>query len=52
MVWLRRFRSTILRSNLDEGFAEETRFHLDERIAEYVNHGSAILWRSPRRASR
>jgi hypothetical protein len=39
MGWLRRFRSTILRSNLDEDFAEETPFHLDERIAEYVNHG-------------
>jgi putative ABC transport system permease protein len=39
MGWLRRFRSTILRSNLDEDFAEETRFHLDERIDEYVKSG-------------
>ena len=39
MGWLRRFRSTILGSNLDEDFAEETRFHLDERIDEYVKSG-------------
>jgi predicted permease len=39
MGWLRRFRRTMLRANLDEEFAEEARFHLDERIAEYVKHG-------------
>ena len=39
MSWLRRFRSTILRSKLDEDFAEETKFHLDERIDEYVKGG-------------
>jgi putative ABC transport system permease protein len=39
MGWLRRFRSTILGSNLDEDLAEETRFHLDERIDEYVKSG-------------
>jgi predicted permease len=39
MGWLRRFRSTILRSNLDEDFTEETRFHLDERIDDYVKGG-------------
>src|SRR4030095_119858 len=32
-------RSTILGSNLDEDLAEETRFHLDERIDEYVKSG-------------
>ncbi len=39
MGWFRRFRSTIVRSNLDEDFAQETRFHLDERIDEYVKSG-------------
>jgi putative ABC transport system permease protein len=39
MSWLHRFRSTILRSKLDEDFAEETQFHLDERIGEYVKGG-------------
>ena len=39
MGWLRRFRSTILRSNLDEDFTEETRFHLDQRIDDYVKGG-------------
>jgi hypothetical protein len=32
---LRRLRGTILGSNLDEDFAEEMQFHLDERIDEY-----------------
>ncbi len=39
MGWFRRFRSTIVGSNLDEDFAQETRFHLDERIDEYVKSG-------------
>ncbi|HEY3129501.1 MAG TPA: ABC transporter permease [Acidobacteriota bacterium] len=39
MGWFRRLRSTILGSNLDEDVAEETRFHLDERIDEYVKSG-------------
>src|SRR5260370_2979757 len=39
MGWFRSFRSTIVRSNLDEDFAQETRFHLDERIDEYVKSG-------------
>jgi hypothetical protein len=39
MGWFRRFRSTIVDSNLDEEFAEETRFHLDERIDEHVKSG-------------
>src|SRR4030095_5187049 len=39
MGWLCRLRSTILRSNLDEDFTEETRFHLDERIEDYVKGG-------------
>src|SRR5437870_763918 len=29
----------MLCSNLDEAFAEETQFHLDERIDEYVKSG-------------
>jgi putative ABC transport system permease protein len=39
MGWLRRFRNTILRSNLDEDFADEMRLHLEERIDEYVQSG-------------
>jgi predicted permease len=39
MGWLRRFRSTVLGSNLDDDFAKETQFHLDERINEYVKGG-------------
>src|SRR5258708_24873295 len=39
MGWFGRFRSTIVGSNLDEDFAQETRFHLDERIDEYVKSG-------------
>src|SRR2546428_2789274 len=39
MSWLRRLRSTMLGSNLDEDFAEETQFHLDDRIDEYVKSG-------------
>lgn len=39
MSWLRRFRSAVLRSKLDEDFAEETQFHLDERVDEYVKGG-------------
>jgi putative ABC transport system permease protein len=39
MGWFRRFRSTFVGSNLDDDFAEETRFHLDERIDEYVKSG-------------
>src|SRR5919198_3134481 len=39
MGWLRRLRSTFLRSRLDEDFEEELRFHLDERIHEYVKSG-------------
>ena len=39
MGWLRRFRNTILRSNLDEDFAAEARLHLEERIDEYVKSG-------------
>jgi putative ABC transport system permease protein len=38
MGWLRRFRNTILGSTPDD-FAEETRFHLDERTDEYVKSG-------------
>src|SRR5687767_11580426 len=39
MGWLRRLRSTVLRSSLDEDLAEEMRFHLDERIDEYLKSG-------------
>ena len=39
MSWLRRLRSTMLGSNLDKDFFEETQFHLDERIDEYVKTG-------------
>ena len=39
MSWLRRLRSTMFGSNLDKDFAEETQFHLDERIDEYVKSG-------------
>lgn len=39
MGWLRRFRNTILRSNLNQDFADETRFHLEERIDQYVKSG-------------
>jgi predicted permease len=39
MSWLRRLRTTMFGSNLDEDFAEETQFHLDERIDEYVKSG-------------
>ena len=38
MGWLRRFRNNILGSHPDD-FAEETRFHLDERVDEYVRSG-------------
>jgi predicted permease len=38
MGWLRRFRNTIFGSNPDD-FAEETRFHLEERIDEYLKNG-------------
>jgi hypothetical protein len=39
MSWLRRLRSTMFGSSLGEDFAEETQFHLDERIDEYVKSG-------------
>jgi predicted permease len=38
MGWLRRFRNTISGSNPDD-FAAETRFHLEERIDEYMTSG-------------
>ena len=38
MGWVRRLRNTILGSNRDD-FAEETRFHLDQRTDEYVKSG-------------
>ncbi len=39
MGWLRRLRSTMFGSHLDDHFAEEAQFHLDERIDEYVKSG-------------
>jgi hypothetical protein len=39
MGWLRRFRNTVLRSDLDEAFADEARFHLEQRVDEYVKSG-------------
>src|SRR6185369_15316520 len=39
MSWLRRLSSTMFGSSLGEDFAEETQFHLDERIDEYVKSG-------------
>ena len=39
MSWLRRLRTTMFASHLDKDFAEETQFHLDERIDEYVKSG-------------
>jgi predicted permease len=39
MGWIRRLRNTLSGSRLDATFAEETRFHLEERIDEYVNSG-------------
>jgi hypothetical protein len=39
MGWLRRLRNTIVGSNLEEDFADEARFHLEQRIDEYVKSG-------------
>ena len=39
MSWFRRLRTTMFASHLDKDFAEETQFHLDERIDEYVKSG-------------
>jgi predicted permease len=39
MAWLRRLRDTLLRSNLERNLDDETRFHLDRRTAEYIQHG-------------
>jgi predicted permease len=39
MGWLRRLRSTILPSKASADFEEEARFHLDQRIDDYVKAG-------------
>jgi hypothetical protein len=39
MGWVRRLRNTILGSNLEQEFADEARFHLEQRITDYVNSG-------------
>src|SRR5262245_24679305 len=39
MGWVRRFRNTILGSNLDATFADEARFHLEARIDDYLKSG-------------
>jgi predicted permease len=39
MGWIRRLRNTLPGSPLDATFAEEARFHLEERIDEYVKSG-------------
>ena len=39
MGWIRRLRSTLASRKVDETFEEEARFHLDQRIAEYLAAG-------------
>src|SRR2546426_12448330 len=39
MGWIRRLRSTILGSSVSVEFDEEARFHLEQRIDEYVKSG-------------
>src|SRR5438105_7104986 len=39
MGWLRRLRGTLLDSEIDETFDEETRFHLEALTGEYVRRG-------------
>src|SRR5579862_3862619 len=42
MGWLRRLRNTILGSDLDQTFGEEARFHLEQRIGDYVKSGMPL----------
>src|SRR5215510_1160822 len=39
MGWFRRLRNTILPSDVDNEFAEEARFHLEQRVDDYVKSG-------------
>src|SRR5712691_1077826 len=39
MGWIRRLRNTLPGSRLDAMFADEARFHLEERTDEYVRSG-------------
>jgi len=39
MGWIRRLRNTVLGSDLNEQFADEARFHIEQRIDEYVKSG-------------
>src|SRR5712675_1078338 len=41
MGWLRRLRSTVAASNVDNAFDDEARFHLEQRIEEYTKSGMA-----------
>jgi predicted permease len=41
MGWLRRLRATAHTANLDRDLAEETQFHLDALVDEYVSQGIA-----------
>ena len=47
MGWVRRLRSTIWGSHVTDEFDEESRFHRDQRIAEYIEGGM-----SPEEAAR
>jgi putative ABC transport system permease protein len=42
MAWLRRLRSTIIGSHVDDEFDQEARFHLEERTEEYIRHGMTL----------
>ena len=42
MGWVRRLRSTFLGSSVSAEFDEETRFHLEQRIDEYVKSGMTV----------
>lgn len=39
MGWIRRLRGTLAGSKIDDEFDEEARFHLEQRIEEYVARG-------------
>src|SRR5207253_65653 len=41
MTWFRRLRSTIIPSSMDDESAEELRFHLEQRVEDYVALGMA-----------
>lgn len=39
MGWIRRLAATLLHSDADETFDEEARFHVEQRIEEYIRSG-------------